>query len=326
MTVHTVTNVSAPSTGLGRHLLDVDGLGAAGIETILDLAEVLGETSGSAGDALRGRIMVNLFYEASTRTRVSFEIAARRLGVEVVNVTAGESSVTKGESLVDTVRTLEATGAHALVLRHPEAGAPYLAARHFGGTVLNAGDGRHAHPTQALLDLLTLRQRFGDLRGLRIAIVGDLEHSRVVRSTALGLYACGSQVRLCGPSTLLLSDGWLSSLPPSDRGGRLEQTASLSGALEGAQVVMALRMQGERQAGGLLPDLKEYVRVYGITRAKLDAHAPNALVMHPGPANEGVEIASDLMVSSESLISQQVRNGVLVRMAVLQLYLGGQSE
>lgn len=315
-----------PRTGLGQHLLDVDSLGPQGIERILDLAQRMSEEGEAHADLLRGRVMVNLFYEASTRTRVSFEVAAHRLGMHVLNISAAESSVTKGESLVDTVRTLDATGMDALVLRHPEAGAPYLASQHCRATVLNAGDGRHAHPTQALLDLLTLRQRFGTLAGLRVAIVGDLEHSRVARSTALGLYLCGARVRLCGPSTLLLPPGWLESLPVSERGGSVEQTTSLPTALEAAQVVMALRMQAERQSGGLLPALKEYVQLYGITREQLGKHALDALVMHPGPANEGVEIAPDLMASSESLIPEQVSNGVLVRMAVLRTFLGGGDE
>lgn len=320
------TAKAGPGRGLGHHLPDVDSLGAEGIERILDLAQRMSEEGEVHADLLRGRVMINLFYEASTRTRVSFEVAAHRLGMRVLNITASESSVTKGESLVDTVRTLDATGMDALVLRHPEAGAPYLAAQHSRAAVLNAGDGRHAHPTQALLDLLTLRQRFGALAGLRVAIVGDLEHSRVARSTALALHLCGARVRLCGPRTLLLSPGWLESLPVSERGGSVEQTTSLPTALEGAQVVMALRMQAERQSGGLLPALKEYVRLYGITREQLGKHAPDALVMHPGPANEGVEIAPDLMTGPDSLISEQVKNGVLVRMAVLRTFLGGGDE
>ncbi len=321
-----MTTVQTPqpqkAVALGRHLLDVDSLGAEGIDRVLEeaLSEALRATS------LRGKTVVNFFYEASTRTRLSFEIAAKRLGADVINVSSGESSVTKGESLVDTARTLEALGADAVVLRHPEPGAAYLMARYFKGSVLNAGDGRHAHPTQALLDLLTLRQSFGDLRGLRVAIVGDIEHSRVARSTTVGLLLCGADVRLCGPRTLLPPRGWLETFPRSDRGGRVTQTASMGDALRDAHAVMALRMQGERQARSLLPDPKEFVRLYGLTRERLKELAPDALVMHPGPANEGVEIAPGLMDAPNSLISMQVTNGVLVRMAVLRLLLGGNGE
>ena len=303
----------------------MDSLGAGGIELLLREAERL--RSGSTDpEPLRGRTVVNLFQEASTRTRVSFEIASQRLGARVVNVSASGSSLEKGESLTDTVRTFDALGADALVIRHSEAGAPYLAARHFSGSVLNAGDGWHAHPTQALLDAYTLRERFGELRGLRVAIVGDIIHSRVARSTALALLLLGAHVRLCGPPTLLPPRGWLGSLPPSERGGSVEQSASLPDALEGAHVVMALRMQRERQAAGLLPDLKEYVRRYGLTRERLSALAPGAPVMHPGPVNEGVELASELVAAGDSLISAQVSNGVLIRMAVLRLLLGGEYE
>lgn len=305
------------------HLFDIDALTAAGIEHILDEAERLSDSSDMP---LRGKHIINFFAEASTRTRVSFEIAASRLGAQVVNIAAGGSSLEKGESLVDTIRTFQAVGAHALVIRHAEPGAPYLAARHFRGPVINAGDGRHAHPTQALLDLLTMRQQFGALRGLRIAIVGDVAHSRVARSTTLALMLCGANVRLCAPPTLLPDPGWLMALPSSSKGGTVSQTISLREALNGAQIVMPLRMQAERQQGGLLPGLKEYTRMYGITREKLADLAPDALVMHPGPANEGVEISPELMTGPASLIGQQVESGVLVRMAVLNLLLGASRE
>ncbi len=311
---------------LARALLDVDALGAEGIEEVLEEA---GQMRGEDGRPVRsrelaGQIVANLFYEASTRTRVSFEIAARNLGAEVVNVQPSGSSITKGESLVDTVRTLESLGADAIVIRHSEAGAPYLVSRHFDGAVVNAGDGLHAHPTQALLDLLTMRDRFGELRGLRVAIVGDVSHSRVARSTTIGLVLLGAHVRLCGPRTLLPPDGWLEYLPRSERGGGAVQTTSLAEALEGAQVVMALRMQRERQTGGLLPGLREFVRDYGLDREKLSRLAPGAVVMHPGPVNEGVELAPELIVAKDSLIGRQVANGVFVRMAVLRMLLGGE--
>lgn len=317
--------------GLDRRLLDVDSLGADGIDLVLAHAERIRSAvetlhAASLRTSLQGKVVVNLFYEASTRTRVSFELAARRLGAEVINIAESGSSITKGESLIDTVRTVEALGADAVVLRHPEAGAPYLLARHYGGAVVNAGDGRHAHPTQALLDLLTLRDRWQDLRGLRIAIVGDIVHSRVARSTAMALLLCGGDVRLCGPRTLLPTRDWLETLPRSRRGGTVSQMLSLADALKDAQVVMALRMQRERQAAGLIPDVKEYVRLYGLSRDKLREQAPGALVMHPGPVNEGVEISPDLVASTGSLIERQVSNGVLVRMAVLDLLLGGRTR
>lgn len=323
MTASRTTDQVAGEAAQRRHLFDVDALTVNGIAQILDEAERMTEPMGAP---LRGKTVINFFAEASTRTRVSFQIAAGRLGAQVVNIAADGSSLEKGESLVDTVRTLQAVGAHALVIRHAEPGAPYLAARHFRGPVINAGDGRHAHPTQALLDLLTMRRLFGTLRGLIVAIVGDVTHSRVARSTALGLLLCGAQVRLCAPPTLLPHPGWIAALPPSGEGGTVLQTTFMRDALDGAQVVMTLRMQAERQQNGLLPNSKEYVRMYGITTARLAELAPDAVVMHPGPVNEGVEIAPELMTGRVSLISQQVENGVLVRMAVLKLLLGETGE
>lgn len=273
-------------------------------------------------NVLAGRTVANLFYEPSTRTLVSFQLAARNLGAEVVNVSVASSSVVKGESLVDTIRTFDSLGLDALVMRHSEAGAPYLAARHFSGSILNAGDGLHAHPTQALLDILTLSDRFTDLSGLTVAMVGDILHSRVARSTAVALLTLGAAVRLCAPPTLLPEQGWLTLL----RGGRpgtVSQTSSLAEALNGADAVMALRMQRERQAGGLLPDVKEYIREYGLSAERLSTLAPGAVLMHPGPVNEGVELHSDTITAPFSLIGEQVTNGVLVRMAVLELLLRG---
>ncbi len=327
MTLRTESGIGAGRSTLGRHLLDVDALGYSGIEAVLSEAQRLRDhRTPEDATALEGKTVVNLFYEASTRTRVSFEMAVRKLGAEVVNISEQGSSAAKGESLVDTVRTLEALGADAVVLRHAEAGAPYLLSRYYRGVVLNAGDGRHAHPTQALLDLLTMRERWGDLRGLRVAIVGDVVHSRVARSTTLALHLCGVHVRLCGPPTLLLPASWMEVLPASERGGRVSQTPELAVALRDAHVVMALRMQRERQSGGLIPSLGEYVRLYGITQQKLSELAPDALVMHPGPANLGVELGAELVDAANSLIARQVENGVLVRMAVLKMLLGGCDE
>ena len=273
--------------------------------------------------ALRGRNVTILFYEASTRTRVSFEVAAKNLSADVVNIAAATSSVTKGESLVDTVKTVEALGAQLLVIRHPVSGAPYLAAETFSGSVLNGGDGWHAHPTQALLDLYTLRGRFagGSLAGRKIVILGDVLHSRVARSNIWTLTAAGADVWLCGPATLLRGfEAWAGRGAAAGR--RFHVTSSVDDALRDADVVMALRIQKERMASGLLPSLREYAARYGLTRERLAGARPDALVMHPGPMNEGVEIAADVAAGSRSLIEEQVRNGVAVRMALLYLLAG----
>jgi aspartate carbamoyltransferase catalytic subunit len=277
---------------------------------------------GAAGveATLRGINVTNLFYEASTRTRVSFEVAATRLGGSVVNVTAAASSVTKGESLLDTMRTLEAIGADILVIRHATSGAPYLVAREFGGNVVNAGDGRHAHPTQALLDLFTMRANVpgGSIAGRKVVIVGDVLHSRVARSNLWTLTAAGADVWVCGPATLLRGfDAWAATGVAGTR--RFTVTADIAAAMRDAAVVMTLRIQKERMAGGLLPSLGEYAARYGITAERLVLAAPNAIVMHPGPMNEGVEIAPDVANGPQSVITDQVANGVPIRMAVLAL-------
>jgi aspartate carbamoyltransferase catalytic subunit len=273
--------------------------------------------------ALRGRNVTILFYEASTRTRVSFEVAAKNLSADVVNIAAATSSVTKGESLVDTVRTVEALGAQMLVMRHSVSGAPYLAAEVFGGSVLNGGDGWHAHPTQALLDLYTMRSRLpgGSVAGKKVVILGDVLHSRVARSNLWTLTAAGADVWLCGPPTLLRGfEAWASRGAASGR--RFTVTSDVSAALRDADVVMALRIQRERMASGLLPSLREYAARYGLTRERLSAARPDALVMHPGPMNEGVEIAADVAAGTQSVITEQVTNGVAVRMALLYLLAG----
>jgi aspartate carbamoyltransferase catalytic subunit len=277
--------------------------------------------------ALRGRNVTILFYEASTRTRVSFEVAAKNLSADVVNIATATSSVTKGESLVDTVRTVEALGAQTLVIRHAVSGAPYLAAETFSGSVINGGDGWHAHPTQALLDLYTLRSRFdgGSLVGRKIAILGDVVHSRVARSNLWTLTAAGADVWLCGPATLLRGfEAWAGH--GAGGGRRFHVTTSIADALRDADAVMALRIQKERMESGLLPSLREYAARYGLTRERLAAARPDALVLHPGPMNEGIEIAADVAVGSQSLIEEQVRNGVAVRMALLYLLAGVRPE
>jgi aspartate carbamoyltransferase catalytic subunit len=324
-----------------RHLLDVDGLSADEIDLVMRTTDAMREVLArpiAKVPALRGRNVTILFYEASTRTRVSFEVAAKNLSADVVNIAAATSSVTKGESLVDTVRTIEALGADMLVMRHPASGAPYLAAEIFGGSVLNGGDGWHAHPTQALLDLHTIRERLlpapgaaprtatasGQLlAGRKVVILGDLLHSRVARSNIWTLTAAGADLWLCGPSTLLRGfEAWASR---GAAGRRFTVTSNIDAALRDADVVMALRIQRERMASGLLPSLREYAARYGLTRARLAAARPDALVMHPGPMNEGVEIAPDVAVGTNSVITEQVTNGVAVRMALLYLLAGVKS-
>ncbi|MFL5688940.1 MAG: aspartate carbamoyltransferase catalytic subunit, partial [Chloroflexota bacterium] len=273
--------------------------------------------------ALRGTAVTILFYEASTRTRVSFEVAAKNLSADVVNIAASSSSVSKGESLVDTVRTIEALGADMLVMRHSVSGAPYLAADVFGGSVLNGGDGWHAHPSQALLDLYTLRSRLpgGSLEGRKVVILGDLLHSRVARSNIWTLTAAGADLWLCGPPTLVRGfEAWAGRGAAAGR--RFHVTTSVDDALRDADVVMALRIQRERMASGLLPSLREYAARYGLTKERLALARPGALVMHPGPMNEGVEIAADVAAGAQSAITDQVTNGVAVRMAVLYLLAG----
>ncbi len=309
-----------------RHLLDVADLGLDELETVMlttdAMATILARPIPKV-PTLRGVAVTALFYEASTRTRVSFEVAAKNLSADVVNIAASSSSVAKGESLVDTVRTIEALGADVLVMRHARSGAPYLAASIFGGHVINAGDGWHAHPTQALLDLYTLRERLpgADLHGRKIAILGDILHSRVARSNLWTLTASGADLWLCGPATLLRGFEALARALPGDR--RLTVTTDLRAALRDADAVMTLRLQQERMAGGLLPSLREYAARYQLTAERLRAARPEALVLHPGPMNEGVEIAPDVATSGRSVITEQVANGVAVRMALLYLLTGG---
>lgn len=299
-----------------RHLLDIEDWSAADITTLLDRAVDLREEIKRARDgrldALRGAVVITLFYENSTRTRVSFEIAAKLLGADVVSVTSAGSSVEKGESLRDTIATLDAYGPEIIVMRHQFSGAAETAAQWSRAAIVNAGDGWHAHPTQALLDLFTLREQLGTLKGKRIVIVGDILHSRVARSNCWALTTMGAEVVLSGPPTLL---------PPTfagaypDRAIRIEH--DLDRALEDADAVMALRIQQERAAGGFLPSLREYRARYGLTADRLARYAPDLPVLHPGPMNEGVEIDPDIAHSSRSLIEAQVANGGPVRMAVL---------
>ena len=309
-----------------KDLLDLDDTTSEEIGLILQTTDLMKEILArpiKRIPPLRGKTLVNLFYEASTRTRVSFELAAKNLSADVVNVTASGSSVTKGESLVDTIRTLQALGGDAIVIRHSQSGAPYLVARHLDGAVINAGDGWHAHPTQALLDLYTIRERLGRVAGLNITIVGDVLHSRVARSNIWGMWRMGAHVTLCGPATLLPIVG-----EPNPETGLPPVTVeySIDRALAGADVVMALRIQHERQKGGLLPSLREYINLYQLTSDRVAKANPGCLVMHPGPMNEGIEIAHEVAYGPQSVIEDQVANGVAVRMALLYLLLGGRGS
>ena len=314
-----------PPTGWAhRHVLDLDDFSVEEIGTVLDLTDRMQEVLErriARVPALRGHTIVNLFYEPSTRTRASFELAGKVLGADVITINTSTSSVQKGESLIDTVRTLRAMGADSIVVRHASAGAPYLAARHSEASIVNAGDGAHAHPSQALLDLYTMRSHFGDLAGKRVAMIGDIAHSRVARSDLWGLTALGADVVVCGPPTLLPL-GLDAAQRPEHARTALPPVAietDIERAIEGAHVVMALRLQSERQQGGLLPSLHEYALHYQVTAARLARAHPDHLLMHPGPKNEGVEIARDVAAGAHSIIEQQVANGVAVRMALLTL-------
>ncbi|HLI61585.1 MAG TPA: aspartate carbamoyltransferase catalytic subunit [Solirubrobacteraceae bacterium] len=298
---------------MSRHLISIDDLDRAGIERILDRAESFAEVSGreiKKVPALRGRTIVNLFYEASTRTSSSFELAAKRLSADVVSIRAAASSVTKGESLKDTVQTLSAYDPAAIVIRSPHAGAAQLVARWTDAAVVNAGDGKHEHPTQALLDVFTLRRRLGSLEGLKIWIVGDVTHSRVARSDILAFHRMGAEVTVAGPPTLLPRQ--IEAL-----GCTAEPTLA---RLQEADVVYVLRMQHERMTDSFVPSLREYAARYQVGDHRL---RPGQLVMHPGPVNRGVELSAAAVDSPQALIGAQVKAGVAVRMAVLYELLVG---
>jgi len=300
-----------------KHLLSMDQLSAGDITHILDTAEQLqGVTDRPIKKlpTLRGRTVCNLFYEASTRTRISFELAAKRLSADVINFSAdSKSSVAKGESFKDTAWTLEAMGVDAIVVRHGSSGAPQQLSQWATASVINAGDGAHEHPTQALLDLFSMRQRFKDLSDLKVAIVGDIVHSRVARSNIKALVTMGAAVTVCGPPTLI---------PPGVRSWGVEVSYDLDAILGDLDVCYVLRVQAERQSEQLLPSLREYAALWGLNSKRL-AHLPeHALVMHPGPMNRGVEIAADVSESPRSIILDQVANGLAVRMSLLYLMLG----
>jgi aspartate carbamoyltransferase catalytic subunit len=301
-----------------KDLVSLAPLSADEIRRILDTADSFKEVSGrdiKKVPALRGKTVVNLFFEPSTRTRTSFELAAKRLSADVINFSPSSSSVVKGETLLDTARNIEAMQADIIVLRHPSAGAAERLASGVKSSVINAGDGWHEHPTQALLDLYTMRERKLDFKGLRVAVVGDITHSRVARSNIHALIKLGAEVRVVGPPTMIPLG--IERLGPTVY-YRFED------ALKDVHVVMMLRLQLERQGRGLFPTIREYSKLYGLTVERLKLAAPDVVVMHPGPINRGVEIASDVADSLSSVILDQVSNGVAVRMAILYLLSGGE--
>jgi aspartate carbamoyltransferase catalytic subunit len=308
------------SAALGKDLVGLEPLSREQIQLILDTAEPFKEVSErqiKKVPALRGKTIVNLFFEASTRTRISFEFAEKRLSADTVNVAASGSSVSKGETLVDTARNLEAMRIDMVVIRHPASGAAQFLGNRIRSNVINAGDGKHEHPTQGLLDLLTLRDKFGKIEGLKVAICGDVLHSRVARSNIWGLTKLGAEVAVCGPATLLprdIRELGVTVLP------RIEE------AIQWADALNVLRLQLERMQGGFIPSLREYNRVFGVTSERLDQAPKDLVILHPGPMNRGVEIDSDVADGPHSVILPQVTNGVAVRMAVLYLLAGGSPD
>jgi len=299
-----------------KDLLGMQGLEAAEITAVLDTAVSMKEIAAreiKKVPTLRGKTIVNLFYESSTRTRTSFEIAGKWLSADVINFSASGSSAEKGESLLDTARNIEAMSPDVVVVRHKASGAPDLLARHLRCGVVNAGDGAHEHPTQALLDLMTIREKKGHLEGLNVTIVGDVTHSRVARSDIFGMRKMGITVTVAGPPTLIPAQCQELGVKVSHR---------LEEAIAHADVIMMLRLQHERMEGGFIPSIREYSRVWGLTLAKLQHCRPDVLIMHPGPVNRGVELAPEVADSRYSVILDQVSNGVAVRMAVLYLLAG----
>ena len=304
-----------------KHLLSMDQLSSDDITTILDTAENLRQVTDrpiKKLPTLRGRTVCNLFYEASTRTRISFELAAKRLSADVINFSAdSKSSVAKGESFKDTAWTLEAMGVDAIIVRHSSSGAPHQLSKWVEASVINAGDGQHEHPTQALLDLFSIRERFKDFEGLKVAIVGDVLHSRVARSNVKGLVTMGAQVYLVGPPTLI---------PPQAADWGAEIRYDLDDVIGDVDICYLLRVQKERSSEQLFPSTREYAALWGLDARRVARMHPDALVMHPGPMNRGVEISADVSESDRAIILDQVTNGLAVRMSLLYLMLGGRTD
>lgn len=310
-----------------QHILDLDDFQKEEIELVFEVADAMAEVLSrevKQVPTLRGKTVVTMFYEASTRTRASFELAAKSLSAGTVSLDAAKSSVSKGESLVDNVRTLRALGADVIVMRHPQSGAPYLATQCIDTSIINAGDGWHAHPSQALLDLYTIKRHLGDLSRLRIAIIGDIMHSRVARSNMWGMTTMGVKVVLCGPPSLLPRG--LSQFIERCQLSNVFIESRIEDAVQEADVIMLLRLQTERQQSGLLPTIRDYIQHYQLTEERLALAKDFALVMHPGPVNEGIEVSPEIAHSNRSVIEEQVSNGVAIRMALLYLVAGGRSR
>jgi aspartate carbamoyltransferase catalytic subunit len=300
-----------------KNILDMASLSVDEISTILDTADSMKEISQrpvKKVPALRGKTVVLFFYEPSTRTRTSFDIAAKRLSADSLSISASSSSMVKGETLIDTARNLEAMNPDVIVIRHSSAGAPHMLARMISPSIINAGDGMHAHPTQSLLDLMTVRENKGEINGLRIAIIGDISHSRVARSNCIGFTKMGAEVILSGPQTMI---------PKGIETLGVSVTLNVEDAICDADVIMMLRIQKERQKSFLFPSEREYARVYGLSNKRLENAKDDVLIMHPGPINRGVEIAPEVADGPYSIILDQVTNGVAVRMALLYLVAGG---
>lgn len=296
-----------------KHLLGIKQLSAQDIVNILDRANIMKKEvleGGKKASHLSGKSVVTLFYENSTRTRLSFELASKYLGATAANITASGSSVTKGETLADTGKTIDAMGADVVVIRHSASGAPHLLSNYTNASVVNAGDGMNEHPTQALLDFMTMREKFGSFDGLKVAIVGDVKHSRVARSDIYGLKMLGADVTVCAPSTLM---------PAEIESFGVQVCDDADVAVQDADVVMGLRIQLERQKSGLFPSVREYHKMFGINERRMALAKPDAIIMHPGPVNRGVELAASVADGSQSHIVKQVTNGVCVRMAVLDM-------
>lgn len=303
-----------------RHLLGLDGMGKQEIELLLDTARSFREILDrpiKRVPTLQGKTVVNLFYEPSTRTRISFELAEKRMSADIVNFSASTSSVKKGESLIDTVKNIEAMKIDMVVVRHSSPGAAHLLSQVLDANIINAGDGGHEHPTQALLDMMTIRERFGSLDNLTIGLIGDISHSRVALSNIFGLKTMGARVLVCGPSTLI---------PRGIERLGVEVFHNIDEVIPQVDVLNILRLQLERQKSGLFPSLREYHNFFGITRERLERSAKPILIMHPGPMNRGLEISSHVADSEHSVILEQVTNGIALRMAVLYLLAGGKSE
>jgi aspartate carbamoyltransferase catalytic subunit len=303
-----------------KHILGIEQLAKEDVQLILDTADAFKEVNSrdiKKVPTLRGKTVINAFFEASTRTRLSFEIAGKRLSADTVNISGSTSSVVKGETLEDTAKNIEAMSPDIIVIRHGHSGSPHYLAERVGCSVINAGDGTHEHPSQALLDLMTMREHKGSIEGLEVAIVGDIAHSRVVRSNIYALSKMGARVRLCGPGTMLPIG--------IERLGNVEVCTDMREAIKDADVVMMLRIQMERQSNIMIPSLREYARFYGLNPTNLLLAKPDAIVMHPGPMNRGVEISSVVADGVQNVILDQVENGVAVRMALLYLVSGVES-